>query len=106
MSSAVGAETGFVVVRAVPRVQLGALHAPEPGAVVGIPRLRRHKVLHGFPTFQRGTLSYRRKTWLAAEVDELQVGLVEVLQQSHGGLQVVTGLGGHAEFVTLDLGLD
>src|SRR6476620_521223 len=43
---------------------------------------------------------------LAAEVDELEVGLVKVLEQRHGGLKVVAGLGGDAEFVALDLRLD
>jgi hypothetical protein len=48
----------------------------------------------------------RRRGLLAAEVHKLQVGLIEVLQQCHGGLQVVTGLGCDAQFVALDLGLD
>nr|WP_158496532.1 hypothetical protein [Micrococcus cohnii] len=41
----------------------------------------------------------------SAEVDELQVGVLEVLEHRDGRLQVVAGLRGHAQLVALDGGL-
>ena len=40
---------------------------------------------------------------LAAEVHELQVGLVKVLQERHGLLEVIAGLGRHPQLIALDL---
>lgn len=37
-----------------------------------------------------------------AEVHELQIRFFEVAQQSHGGLQVIAGLGRDAQLVTLN----
>src|SRR3954469_10380068 len=67
------------------------------------PRLRDAQTGRGHPNWCiPGPLTF----CLAAEVHELKIGLVEVLQQGHGGLKVVAGLGRDAEFVALDLGLD
>ncbi|QCU77413.1 hypothetical protein E7744_03660 [Citricoccus sp. SGAir0253] len=42
----------------------------------------------------------------SAEVDELQVGVLEALEQGDGVLEVVARLRGHAQLVALDGGLD